>query len=68
MDWYARLATEISQKAPAPTLPPLGEEPVMAAPVINVSSEDSDPVPIGEDHDRLEDVDLGTSERESSFT
>jgi hypothetical protein len=67
VDWYAGLATEVSQKAPVPTLPPLGEEPFVTAPVINVSSEDADPVPIEEDHDPLEDVDLGTSECESLF-
>lgn len=62
VDWYAGLATEVNQKASAPTLPPLGEELAVAAPVINVSSEDTDFVPIEEDSNPLEDVDLGTSE------
>lgn len=67
VDWYAGLATEVNQKVPAPTLPPLGEEPFAAAPTINVSIEGADPVPIEEDHNPLEDVDLGTSEFESLF-
>lgn len=68
VDWYAGLAAEVGQK-PAPTLPPLGEELVMAAPVpvINVSSEDSEPVHTEDDHDPLEDVDLAMGECEPLF-
>jgi hypothetical protein len=64
VDWYAGLATEVNQKA---TLPPLGEEPAVSAPVIKVSIEGADPIPLEEDHNPLEDVDLGTSEFESLF-
>jgi len=64
-DWYAGLAAEVSQKTPVATLPPLGEELVVSVPVpaISVSSEDAEPVYTEEDHDPLEDVDLGTTHR-----